>query len=364
MDRYEVEQRTILLALTGSRGYNLHTSTSDYDYRGVFIATKPYYLGLGTVEQKDKGWDTEEPYLFPFLGKDTTIYELRKFLSLSIDSNPNIMELLWCSSYEHLTPIGKQLIENRELFLSKKVRHTFGGYALSQLKKVETHRKWLLEPPTHCPTPKEYGLDEIPPLPESRMNAFLEYLYILVRDKIEFYRASEELYILLTEGIDYKAILKQHPLPEECILLTQELTRSPDEFIHLLQKTHSYRKAVSHYNNYLDWQKNRNKERAEMEARTGFDCKHSSHAVRLLRMGVEILKEGRVIVDREEAGDAQYLRDIKLCKYSYEEVMSVANETMDELKAAYLVSSLPERVDSNQVDNLCQELVTQMGFNG
>lgn len=56
--------------------------------------------------------------------------------------------------------------------------------------------------------------------------------------------------------------------------------------------------------------------------------------------------------------------NIKQCKYSYEEVMSVANETMDELKAAYLVSSLPERVDSNQVDNLCQELVTQMGFNG
>lgn len=360
MNRYEVESRTILLTLTGSRGYNLHTETSDYDYRGVFIATKPYYLGLSTIEQKDNGWETEEPHLFPFLGKDTTIYELRKFLNLNIDNNPNILELLWFKDYKYLSPIGQKLINARELFLSKKVRHTFGGYALSQLKKVETHRKWLLEPPTHCPTPKEYGLDNVIPLTESKMNGFLEYLYLLIKDRVEFFSASEKLYTLLTESIDYKAILKQYPIPNECLPLTQELTRSPDEFMELLQKTHSYRRAVSHYHNYLDWQKHRNKERALLEATAGFDCKHGSHSIRLLRMGVEILKEGRVIVDREEAGDAGYLRGIKECKYSYEEVMAVANSTMEELKSAYLVSSLPERVDRDAVNELCQDLVNQI----
>ncbi len=49
MDRRQVEERTVLLVLTGSRGYGLATEQSDYDYRGVFIATKPYYLGFGLV---------------------------------------------------------------------------------------------------------------------------------------------------------------------------------------------------------------------------------------------------------------------------------------------------------------------------
>jgi len=49
MNRQEVENRTIIIALTGSRGYGLATETSDYDYRGIFIATKPYYLGFSQI---------------------------------------------------------------------------------------------------------------------------------------------------------------------------------------------------------------------------------------------------------------------------------------------------------------------------
>jgi predicted nucleotidyltransferase len=71
MNRLEIENRTILLALTGSRGYGLDTPASDYDYRGVFIATEPYYLGFNIIEQKDRGWETEPSAKFPFLSKDT-----------------------------------------------------------------------------------------------------------------------------------------------------------------------------------------------------------------------------------------------------------------------------------------------------
>jgi hypothetical protein len=67
MKRLEIENRTILLALTGSRGYGVATPTSDYDYRGVFIATKPYYLGFNLIEQKDTGWTDLNGFL-GFLG--------------------------------------------------------------------------------------------------------------------------------------------------------------------------------------------------------------------------------------------------------------------------------------------------------
>ena len=57
MKRIEVEQRSIFIGLAGSHGYGLNRPESYYDYRGVFIAPKSYYLGFNTIEQKDAGWN-------------------------------------------------------------------------------------------------------------------------------------------------------------------------------------------------------------------------------------------------------------------------------------------------------------------
>ncbi|BAZ84361.1 hypothetical protein NIES806_05470 [Dolichospermum compactum NIES-806] len=65
MKRIEVEQRTIFVGLAGSHGYGLNRPESDYDYRGVFIVPKRYYLCFDSIEQKDSGWD--EPGIFLFL---------------------------------------------------------------------------------------------------------------------------------------------------------------------------------------------------------------------------------------------------------------------------------------------------------
>ncbi|MBD2001753.1 MULTISPECIES: nucleotidyltransferase domain-containing protein [Cyanophyceae] len=172
MNRQEVENRTIIIALTGSRGYGLSTETSDYDYRGIFIATKPYYLGFSQIEQKDKGW-AEEPGNFTYLTKDTSIYELKKFLELSADNNPNILELLWFKDYVHITQIGKILKEHKQMFLSKKVKHTYAGYGYPQIKKLESHRRWLLEPPTRKPEPEDFELERNQPLSVGEINSFL-----------------------------------------------------------------------------------------------------------------------------------------------------------------------------------------------
>ena len=120
MKRIEVEQRTIFVGLAGSHGYGLNRPESDYDYRGVFIAPKRYYLGFDSIEQKDSGWD--ETGIFPFIdgNEDTVIYELRKVIHLLAGANPNVLELLWLTNYPFLTNVGQHLINHRHLFLSKK----------------------------------------------------------------------------------------------------------------------------------------------------------------------------------------------------------------------------------------------------
>jgi hypothetical protein len=357
MKRIEVEQRTILIGLAGSHGYGLNRPDSDFDYRGVFIAPKRYYLGFDHIEQKDTGWD--EPGIFPFVdgNKDTVIYELRKILQLLAGANPNVLELLWLNNYPILSAVGQHLINHKQLFLSKKVKHTYTGYAFAQIKKMETHRKWLLKPPQKKPIPSDFAIEDEVPLSKDELNAFLEYLYNLIRGRIEFLEEAEQLYQLLTADIDFKGVLKQYTLPDETLEYTQQLTNSRKDFIRLLQKSQSYQIALREWKAYLSWQENRNPARAEMERKSGFDLKHGMHCIRLLRSGVEILRQGKVIVDRKIAGDVEDLKAILKGEYSYEQVMKIAEDLVAEMEIVYEQSALPNKPDLEQINDLCMELV-------
>ncbi|MTJ48396.1 DNA polymerase beta superfamily protein [Dolichospermum sp. UHCC 0259] len=362
MKRIEVEQRAIFVGLAGSHGYGLNRPESDYDYRGVFIATKRYYLGFDSIEQKDSGWD--EPGIFPFIdgNEDTVIYELRKVIHLLAGANPNVLELLWLTNYPFLTNVGQHLINHRHLFLSKKVKHTYSGYAFAQIKKMETHRKWLLNPPTKKPLPADFDIMDEVPLSKDELNAFLEYLYLLIRGKIEFLEESEQLYKLLTADIDFKGVLKQYTLADETLAYTQNLTYGRKDFIRLLQKSQSYQIALREWKAYVSWQENRNPARAEMEKKSGYDLKHGMHCIRLLRSGLEILRTGELIVDRNLAGDIDDLRAILRGDYSYDELMKMAEDLVAQMDVFYEQSSLPHRPDLEQINDLCMELVEMQGW--
>ncbi|QSJ14384.1 nucleotidyltransferase domain-containing protein [Nostoc sp. UHCC 0702] len=362
MKRIEVEQRTILIGLAGSHGYGLNRPDSDLDFRGVFIAPKRYYLGFDHTEQKDTGWD--EPGIFPFLdsNKDTVIYELKKILQLLSGANPNVLELLWLHNYPVLTSVGQKLISHKKLFLSKKVKHTYSGYAFAQIKKMETHRKWLLNPPSKKPLPSDFGIEDEAPLIKDELNAFLEYLYILIKGRIEFLEEAEQLYKLLTADIDFKGVLKQYSLPDETLEYTQKLTNSRKDFIRLLQKSQNYQIALREWKAYLSWQENRNPVRAEMERKSGFDLKHGMHCIRLLRSGLEILQKGEIIVDRRIAGDVEDLRAILKGEYSYEQVMKMAEDLVAHMEIVYEKSTLPAKPDIEQINQLCMELVEMQGW--
>ncbi|MCM0592645.1 MAG: nucleotidyltransferase domain-containing protein [Gloeotrichia echinulata IR180] len=362
MKRREVEERTILIGLAGSHGYGLNRPDSDLDYRGVFIAPKRYYLGFDHIEQKDAGWD--EPGIFSVLdgNKDTVIYELKKIIQLLSGANPNVLELLWLYNYPVLTTVGQHLINHKQLFLSKKVKHTYSGYAFAQIKKMETHRKWLLNPPQKKPLPSDFGIEDEAPLTKDELNAFLEYLYNLIRGRIEFLEESEELYKLLTADIDFKGVLKQYTLADVSLEYTQNLTHSRKDFIRLLQKSQTYQVALREWKAYLSWQENRNPARAQMERKSGFDLKHGMHCIRLLRSGLEILKTGEVIVDRRIAGDVADLKAILYGEYAYEQVMKMAEDLVAEMDNFYEQSTLPHKPDLEQINELCMELVEMQGW--
>lgn len=347
-----IEEGLILLGTVGSHAYGINTPTSDLDIKGICVRPASHYWGLTEFKQKDKGWhDTTLDVIKA--ASDCTVYDIIKYVALAANCNPNILELLWLSEYHILKPSGQLLIENRNIFLSKKVRSTYMGYAFAQLSKIETHRKWLLKPVEEPPVVQ----GEWVPLTKGEENAFLEFLYILIRDAIEYMEPSEELKALLLERVDYKGLLKQHPLPPELDPLLEKMTRSSKDFLGLLHKTQEYRRQLADYENYQSWLKTRNPARAATEAAIGYDTKHAAHLVRLLKSGKEILETGNLTVNRREAGDADLLMSIRNCEISYEDLMKLTEELKGSMESAYEGSSLPAQVDMEAINELCVKAI-------
>lgn len=126
----------ILEVVTGSHGYGLAMPESDVDIGGICMLPRKYLLGLSGFEQG------EGPQ------QDQVTYGLPKFVKLALDANPNILELLFAAEkhYRYLNEYGQRLLEARDLFLSKKAKFTFSGYGFSQLKRIERHHRWLVNP--------------------------------------------------------------------------------------------------------------------------------------------------------------------------------------------------------------------------
>lgn len=100
----------ILLTLGGSHAYGTNIETSDVDIRGCALNSKEELLTNKNFEQ------------FIDNPTDTVIYSFNKLVSLLVNTNPNVIELLGCKPehYIYLTPIGQELLDNKKIFLSKR----------------------------------------------------------------------------------------------------------------------------------------------------------------------------------------------------------------------------------------------------
>ena len=175
-----IEYKLILFTLAGSRFYGTHFDgpdsdrvhplkpeyVSDCDYRGIFIANPDTKVGLtGAIEQIEvkKGKDGTVPLVQQELIKelneklgmdmpldeDIALYEIKKFVVMALEANPNILDLLYADEDATIysNKKGKKFLENKDIFLSKKTKYTFSGYAASQLARIRGHYKMLTKYP-------------------------------------------------------------------------------------------------------------------------------------------------------------------------------------------------------------------------
>lgn len=319
-----VREHTIYEVIHGSHAYGMNTATSDTDKKGIcLIPDENLYFGGETFDQQDGGWTDEKG-----AKEDKVVYSLAKFVNLATECNPNIIEVLFCDESDILvmTDAGRELRENRKIFLSAKARHKFTGYAVSQLKRIETHKRWIDNPP-----------------PQVKIEDFIHE-----RDFVVGPLGSE-----LPNGA--KIINIREMVPED---LKLDPTLTPDyDFTkgawHVVTcrvtDKSGYDGKKKDWDNYVTWRKNRNPARAVLEEASGFDTKHAAHLVRLLRMGYEILTLGEVIVKRP---DAKELLSIRNGAWSYEKVIAYAEEMDKKIEDAEKVTKLPKLPDYDAIKAL------------
>ena len=293
MDSIEiVDKHTIYETIVGSRLYGTFNEESDTDYKGIAIPPKEYYLGFKKFEQLEKS-------------ADHVIYDLRKAISLMINNNPNMLDLLFAPPEFRTieTEWWYEIYKHRHKFLTKHVKNSFGGYAKQQLTRMKNHKKWIKEPPKK-PNRKDFDVENI---------------------KIN----SEHLRTLLSLPDIYTA----NGVKDIC------------------RKERKFQEANKEYKSYNEHIAKRNPERLKIEMEVGYDTKHAMHLIRLLRQCKEILEQETVIVNRIGI-DADHLIKIRNGDFHYEEIIEEAENLEKEMNELYLSSKLPEIPDYDFMNKL------------
>lgn len=241
----ELQDNAVIIGYRGSIAHGMYVpntdpnSIDDVDLIAVSMGDIDHYFGFKPFGSRETKEIRQDPW-------DVVIYELRKFVGLLKNGNPNVLALLW-NKPEHLIKVsseGQTLINNRHLFLGKHIYTSFIGYAKGQMHK---------------------------------MTAF----------KFEGYMGDKR------------------------------------------------KKLVEKY---------------------GYDTKNAAHMIRLIRMLVEFLQTGDIVVYRPDAAE---LLEIKHGKWTLDQVKIEAERLFRNAAAVYNTCTLPEKPQIEVIDQLVVDMMKE-----
>ena len=305
----------------GSISYGTNLPTSDVDFRGIFCGDPvnvrtPFF----TVRECD---DMDE--------EDTKLFELAHFMKLCLDCNPNIIETLWVDEADIVmrTPAYDMLREHRHALLSSKIAFTTSGYALSQLKRIKGHNKWINNPQSETPPKQKDFISLVQWMGEEKVlnveftNWKRDYRLVPYGSNLFGVYAAEgyetfDMYGHINN--DFKGDRSKLGNPIMLIRFNKE----------------EYLLANDKHKQYWEWKKNRNETRSALEEQFGYDTKHAMHLVRLLRMGVEALQDEEIVVKRPDAEELLAIRD---GAWEYEDIVKYAEDMDKQVREVHYKST-------------------------
>lgn len=188
--------------------------------------------------------------------------------------------------------------------------------------------------------------------------------YILGLEKWEIYEHKEGEYDWLYYNLQkfIRLALKGNPntlcllwlKPQYYIKITkwgQQLIGNRDIFVgkHCYHSFTGYAYGQLNRMTHFKFEGYMGEKRKALVKQFGYDTKNASHLIRLLKMGIEFLVEGKLNVLRE---DNQYLLAIKRGEYKLEEIQQEAKRLFTLSHEAYVKSDLPKEPDYKKANEL------------
>jgi len=383
---YLKENNLILFeTIVGSQAYGTQIPTSDIDKKFVFILPQDYILGTGYINQLN-------------VNADYTGWEIRRFLELLGTDNPTVLELLNspedCIISKH--PLFDIILKEKDSFITKGCKNSFGGYARQQIKKAKglnkkqnwekdkVTRKGILDfcyvikgeksiPMKHFLTNKPYdqkfcGVVNIPNArdmyalyyDDEAALCFSEGYNEEIREKRKTYLTEQGRPL----GFGFKGIVsvggstnagESNQLRLSSIPKADQLGNPLEPITVFTYNKDGYSQHCKDYKEYQEWLKTRNTQRYVDTKEHGqqIDGKNMMHCMRLISMAKEIGRGEGVIVRRP---DAENLLKIRRGEVDLDNIIKMADIAIDEMDGIFDKSSLPNSVNPTLVNELLIEI--------
>jgi predicted nucleotidyltransferase len=371
--------------IRGSHLYGLNTPDSDVDTSGVFISTKEQLLGC--FGYKPQVSDTRH---------DTTWFEVGELVRLLLKSNPTVLESLFVPEDKILvkpSPLLADLFANKNEFITKQCFNPFIGYAIDQIKKARGLNKKITNPVYERLTPFDFaytfykqgstkisdwlenrglnkdfcGLVHIPNMHDTygvyydwgahfeanNIKTFDDFISKNIRTAnfaMDFYGA-----MLCENWFEENKDVKHYRgmcLENSTDMRGSSVSKGEKPIVYMVYNESGYKDHCRKYKEYKEWEKNRNPKRYESNLDKNYDSKNLCHTMRLVHMGYEIATGQGIILDREKAGDKEFLMNIRNHKYEYDELMEIVEADKVKLDKAIANSTIKEKIDTDLVNDV------------
>ena len=396
----EVEEKGLVAYkyIRGSALYGTMVEGSDVDTSGVYIAPIEDVLGF---DDRYQAQVSDEKH-------DNTYYEIKRWLELLCQSNPNALESLFVPKDKiigDVHPAIQIILDNRDLFLTKQCFKSFYGYSSEQIKRARGLNKKIVNPVNEkksvldfCYVPhrqgsicikdwlKHYGLKQeycglvnIPNM-HNMYAVFYDWgahiandtnlLDILKYEGIDSFNLSAQFHLHFNHVNEFDnvryintnpgafVINNREPIGYRGIVTDESLdvrlsSVKKDEFpiCHMSYNKDGYSKHCKDYTEYKKWEKDRNPVRYESNLNKNYDAKNIMHSVRLMHMAYEIATGQGFNVDRTNI-DREFLLDIRNHKFEYDYLINYLEEFKVKMTEAMENSNLPDKVDMDKVNEL------------
>jgi predicted nucleotidyltransferase len=300
-------QNVLFKAVCGSHLYGLNHKDSDVDIRGIFIQSQFDLLNLNTPIQiaDDK--------------QDIVYYDIKRFVELAASNNPNILELLAVENPIHRSPLMEYF--PLEMFLSKKCKESFCGYAISQIKKSMGLNKKMVNPQ---PEKRKdilsfsYILDGYNSVPfwkyfERKFNITDKELILEKLRNFGLTRVQngEGIYTLY-EGENLRGLVQSLEATDFRLSSIPTSVAASGTPLLMYYNHNGFQAHCKSHREYWEWVQKRNESRYDKNKEVGksYDTKNMMHTFRLLNVGLEIAQEAKINNDRTQI-DKDFLLSIR-----------------------------------------------------